>query len=74
MQLGCMQIMTTSCLVYSSLIMGIYVLWSDKRGHQLVPLKHIKGAPTHPSFKLCQQNGARMQNGMNTIDMKFNWD
>ena len=54
--------------------MGIYVLWNDKRGHQLVPLKHIKGAPTHPSFKLGQQNGARMQNGTNTIDMKFNWD
>ena len=45
------------------------VLWIDKRGHQLVPLNHIKGAPTHPPFMLCQQNGngACMQNGTNSM-------
>ena len=31
---------------------NLYVLWNDKRGHQLVPLKCIKGAPTHSSFML----------------------
>ena len=38
-----------------------------KRGHQLVPLKCFKGAPTHSSFMLCQQNGACMQNGTNNM-------
>ena len=43
------------------------VLWNDKRGHQLVTLKCIKGASTHSSFILCQQNGTCMQNGTNTV-------
>ena len=46
-----------------------YVLWNDKRGHQLVPLKCIKGAPTHSSFMLTptRQNDACMKNDTNTM-------
>ena len=45
----------------------IYVLWYEKRGHQLVPLKRIKEAPTPPLFMLCQQNCACMQNDTSTM-------
>ena len=45
----------------------VCVLWNDKRSHKLVPLKRIKEAPILSSFMLCQQNGACMQNGTNTI-------
>ena len=41
------------------------VKWQE--GYQLVPLKRIKGAPTHLSFMLFQQYGACMQNGTNAI-------
>ena len=43
-----------------------YVLWNDKRGDQLVPLK---SGSTHSSFMLCQQNGAFLQNGTNTMQI-----
>ena len=60
------------CVYYikqCSLIHSLTVLWNEKRGHQLVPLKHIKEAPTLPLFMLCQQNCACMQNGTSTISI-----
>ena len=40
---------------------------SEKRGHQLVPLKRIKRSLSPPLFMLCQQNGICMQIGTNTM-------
>ena len=58
---------------YNPNITSTYVLWNGKRGHQLVPLKYIKEAPTQSSLMLYQQNGACMQNGTNIyyVHIKF---
>ena len=45
----------------------VCVLWNEKRGHQLVPLKHIKRSLSSPLFMLCQQNGICMQIGTNIM-------
>ena len=47
------------------------VLWNDKRGHQLVTLKHIKVASTHSSFMLCQQNGMHAEWHKYYVDIKL---
>ena len=54
-------------IIYIYMCVCVCVLWNEKRGHQLVPLKRIKEVSTPPLFMLCQQNCSCMQNDTSTM-------
>ena len=57
--------------IYIYIYIYVCVLWNDKRGHQLVTLKCIKGASTHSSFMLSTKWCMHTECHKYYVDIKF---